>query len=213
MRFFNIIWEKIVGVFKDANLKPLDPVPTTNVALDLFPDDSAEADTLSKIAKVKVLTPVVETVQIGAVVESFGITAPNEKPTRHKQLTKNFHIEEFYCHDGVPVPDDMYLDVLELAENLQVLRDTIGKPIKIVSGYRHPEYNKKIGGARNSQHMLATAADIKVKGMGTEKLSSIIEAAITDGIMKKGGVGRYPSFTHYDTRGKNSRWRGTRSKS
>ena len=62
------------------------------------------------------------------------------------KLTKNFSLWEFRCRDGTDVPDEYMDNVRELAENLQVLRDKIGKPITVISGYRSPEYNKKIGG-------------------------------------------------------------------
>ena len=80
------------------------------------------------------------------------------------QLTKNFKLAEFKCADGVLPEDEHLVNCQELAENLQVLRDHIKKPIRVISGYRHPEYNRKIGGAKKSQHMFAKAADIKVKG-------------------------------------------------
>jgi uncharacterized protein YcbK (DUF882 family) len=35
-----------------------------------------------------------------------------------------------------------------------------GHPIRIVSGYRCPPHNKAVGGAKNSQHMYGSAADI-----------------------------------------------------
>ena len=128
------------------------------------------------------------------------------------QLTENFMVEEFACKDGTAVPFELYDNVSELANNLQVLRDELGKPIKIMSGYRSPEYNIRIGGARKSQHMQAKAADIRVKGIGPARLADKIEQLIAEGKMKKGGVGRYPTFTHYDVRGRNARWNGTRKK-
>ena len=39
------------------------------------------------------------------------------------------------------------------------------EPIRINSGYRSPQLNKKIGGAANSNHLTGCAADIKVSGM------------------------------------------------
>ena len=38
-------------------------------------------------------------------------------------------------------------------------------PIRINSGYRSPQLNRKIGGAANSNHLTGCAADIKVAGM------------------------------------------------
>ena len=212
MNFFSIVWMKIVNLFKEANLKPLDPVPVPvaePVVLELLPDIERLTE---DIERVKIAVPKMEVIQLDAVVASTDQPKEKVEPTRRRQLTKNFHIDEFACHDGTPVPEELYLNVLELAENLQVLRDAIGKPIKIMSGYRHLEYNKKIGGARKSQHMEALAADIKAKGIGPSKMADLIEDFISKDKLKKGGVGRYPTFTHYDVRGKNARWNGTRKK-
>lgn len=125
------------------------------------------------------------------------------------KLAENFSLHEFRCKDGTDVPEDLMVNVKELAENLQVLRDHIQKPIRIISGYRSPEYNKKIGGARKSQHMSAKAADIVISGMTPDEVKAVIVELIKDGKMKSGGIGLYTTFTHYDTRGRNSRWYGT----
>lgn len=124
------------------------------------------------------------------------------------KLSKNFNLQEFKCPDGV-LPEGEYLDnCQELADNLQVLRNHIGKPIRVISGYRHPAYNKKIGGAKKSQHMLAKAADIKVSGMAPAEVHATILKLIKAGEMKQGGLGKYSTFVHYDTRGTAARWSG-----
>ena len=124
------------------------------------------------------------------------------------QLTKNFSLWEFRCKDGTDVPDEYLENVKELAENLQVLRDYINKPIHVISGYRSPKYNRKIGGARRSQHMTAKAGDLIVKGMTPDEVKDAILQLIKEGKMKKGGIGLYTHFTHYDVRGFNRRWYG-----
>jgi hypothetical protein len=43
---------------------------------------------------------------------------------------------------------------------LDPLRGAYGKPIRVNSGYRSPEVNQAVGGARNSQHVRGEAADI-----------------------------------------------------
>ena len=126
----------------------------------------------------------------------------------HKQLTKNFKLSEFKCRDGTDVPEE-YMDyVQQLAENLQVLRHHIGKPIHVISGYRSPKYNTKIKGARRSQHMLAKAADIIVHGMKPKEVHQVILQLIKEGHLNKGGVGLYKYFVHYAIRGFNARWKG-----
>lgn len=125
------------------------------------------------------------------------------------KLTENFSLREFRCKDGSDVPEDLIENVQELADNLQVLREHIDLPIVVISGYRSPEYNKKIGGARRSQHMSAKAADIIVRDMTPKEVKEVIVQLIKDGKMKSGGIGLYTTFTHYDVRGRNARWYGS----
>jgi uncharacterized protein YcbK (DUF882 family) len=129
-----------------------------------------------------------------------------------QKLTKNFSLNEFKCRDGSSVPDELIENVQLLCENLQVLRDHIDKPVRIISGYRSPKYNQRIGGAKKSQHMVAKAADIKITGMSPSEVKNVILNLIKDGKMMKGGVGLYKTFTHYDVRGRNARWHGKGAK-
>ena len=52
-----------------------------------------------------------------------------------------------------------------LCEWLEVLRNKIGHPIVINSGYRSPQLNRKVGGAPTSNHLTGCAADIRTNGM------------------------------------------------
>ena len=122
------------------------------------------------------------------------------------KLTTNFSLEEFKCKDGSDIPNDVLPNIIELAKNLQVLRDYLGKSITINSGYRSPKYNAKIGGVKNSQHVKGKAADIVVKGMTPKEVALVIEGLIEKGKMKQGGLGIYPNFMHYDIRGVKARW-------
>jgi uncharacterized protein YcbK (DUF882 family) len=124
------------------------------------------------------------------------------------QLTPNFHLSEFACKDGTPVPEKYLDNVKLLAKNLQVLRDHLGKAIHINSAYRHPAYNKKAGGRPSSKHLFAQASDIRVTGVSSEEIRKTILLLIADGKMDEGGLGspKYTSFTHYDVRGHKARW-------
>jgi len=121
-------------------------------------------------------------------------------------MTNNFTLKEFECNDGSEMPSDVYLNIVKLAGQLQFLRDYTGKAIKINSGYRSPDFNAKIKGVKNSQHLLGKAADIRIEGMKPKEVHSIIEKLIGDGDMLQGGLGLYSSFVHYDFRGKKARW-------
>lgn len=122
------------------------------------------------------------------------------------KLTKNFNSDEFACKDGTKVPKQYFSNVKKLAENLQVLRDHLGKPIIINSGYRSPKYNKSVGGASASKHLLAEAGDIRVSGMTSKQVHSEILKLIAEGKMHNGGLGLYNNFVHYDVRKGVSRW-------
>ena len=91
------------------------------------------------------------------------------------RLTKNFLLSEFNSKDGAEMPPKVEANILILADNLQVIRDHIKTPIKINSGYRSPEHNKRIGGVKNSQHTKGKAADLKVETMTTKELYNKIE--------------------------------------
>lgn len=122
------------------------------------------------------------------------------------KITKNFSLDEFKCKDGSEIPNDVLPNIIELANNLQVLRDAIGKSITINSGYRSPKYNAKIGGVKDSQHVKGKASDLRVSGMTPKELAEVIEELIKRKKMKEGGIGIYPNFTHYDIRGTKARW-------
>jgi uncharacterized protein YcbK (DUF882 family) len=122
------------------------------------------------------------------------------------KLTNNFSLQEFNSKCGRDMPNKVMINIIELAKNLQVLRDAVNKPITITSGYRSPEHNAKVKGAKNSQHIFGTAADIKVQGMTPKEVALVIETLIKDGKMKEGGIGVYNSWVHYDIRGVKARW-------
>jgi uncharacterized protein YcbK (DUF882 family) len=123
------------------------------------------------------------------------------------KLTNNFTLQEFNSKCGRDIPNNVLPNIIQLAKNLQVLRDAVGKSISITSGYRSPQHNKKIGGAKDSQHVKGMAADIKVAGMTPKEVALVIEGLIESGKMKQGGIGIYASWVHYDIffGGKNKR--------
>lgn len=122
------------------------------------------------------------------------------------QITKNFHYLEFASKDGAKLPKELEANLVELVQNLQVLREYVGKKITINSGYRSPEHNKKIGGVKESFHVRAMAADIVVEGHTPKQVKEIIQHLILTGRMKEGGIGLYDTFVHYDVRGTKARW-------
>ena len=125
---------------------------------------------------------------------------------KRRRMSKYFKISEFNSKDGAKMPPEVKANILDLISNLDVIRETIGKPVIINSGYRSPKHNKEVGGASKSMHMVGKAADIHVPGMSTQELYRIIEQLIAKGKIVQGGVGLYPSWIHYDIRGNRARW-------
>lgn len=122
-------------------------------------------------------------------------------------MTKNFKISEFNCKCGCDMPNDVYLNIVKLANQLQRIRDEVRVPIKLTNAYRCEEHNSTIkGSSRRSQHILGKAADIKVKGMTPKEVFDVVESLINEGEVLQGGLSDYSTFTHYDFRGKKARW-------
>ena len=94
------------------------------------------------------------------------------------QFTPNFSLHELLVTEHRKFDDEQYNPSAAVIENLralsfnilQHLRDALGTPLKINSGYRCPSLNKAIGGAANSQHVTGQAADIIDLIHGNESL-------------------------------------------
>jgi uncharacterized protein YcbK (DUF882 family) len=104
------------------------------------------------------------------------------------------------------MPSDVLENVKELAYHLQRLRDKLDKPIKINSGYRCAKHNKKIGGAKRSQHVLGNAADIVVEDKKPIEVFNFVDKLQRLNMFKLGGLKVYNTFTHLDIRGIIARW-------
>ena len=118
--------------------------------------------------------------------------------------TAHFKVSEFKCHNGAEVPVKYYDNLQRLMCLLEEIRAACGNvPIHIQSGYRTKEYNAKQKGASpRSQHLTASAADIKVKGMSPADVYKLCDRLVG----ARGGVGKYKGFTHVDVRGYRARW-------
>ena len=119
------------------------------------------------------------------------------------QISNHFNLKEFECNDETQAVKVMP----ELVERLETLRelvsDHLGSDTALIinSGYRTPTYNRKIGGAKKSQHMEGTAADVSLPdGMSADNMAALAEQAGFD------GIGKYNTFVHVDVRGYNARW-------
>jgi len=108
-----------------------------------------------------------------------------------EQLTANFKVKEFACKDG---SNTILIDVDFVKNKLQRIREKIGVPIVITSGYRTIEHNKMKGGADSSYHLSGRAFDIVASGVSPHRMSQIAEELGVKGIIE------YNTFTHIDSR-------------
>lgn len=119
--------------------------------------------------------------------------------SRNRPLTRNFNLSEF-LHGNDPIPTGEILgNLTQLANRLQVIRDLLGKPILINSGFRSEAHNQAVGGAPHSQHLQGMAADIVVSGMPAHEVQAFLKNW-------SGGMGCYAHYTHVDIRPNRARW-------
>lgn len=111
---------------------------------------------------------------------------------------ENFKLVEFVRQGDSP-DNEQILNLIALANRLQLMSDILGKPITITSGFRSPQHNQKIGGAVGSLHLSGMAADIKVHGMKPDDVFN----RLTD--IWSGGLGVYDYHVHVDI-GPRRRW-------
>lgn len=84
---------------------------------------------------------------------------------------------------------------------LQPIRDKIGKPIIITSGFRCPKVNTLVGGKPNSQHLKGQAADFIIKGMTPNGIINRIKAM---GVEYDQLINEYDEWVHISfVKGKN----------
>lgn len=124
---------------------------------------------------------------------------------RNEYLTPNFKFGEFWSGDvrkgarSIEPPAKYVNRIIAMAEELQVVRDYIGSPIIITSAYRTPDWNKRVGGVKNSYHTQGLAVDIKVNGMPPYDLAVYV-AKLTD--FMGFGINIKKNFVHCDMRDK-----------
>lgn len=110
----------------------------------------------------------------------------------NEKIGKHFRVKEFACRDGSQV---VFIDEY-LVSILDILRNKIGRPIIITSGYRTAEQNKRVGGARYSYHMRGMAADIRADGMTAKELAKKLNEIVPN----ECGIIEYENWVHFDVR-------------
>jgi len=90
------------------------------------------------------------------------------------QLSKYFTLEEVINSqtatrrglDNTP-PEDVKINLALTCHSADAVREFLGKPMLVSSGYRSPAVNAAVGGAQRSAHMLGYALDFISPAFGT----------------------------------------------
>lgn len=124
------------------------------------------------------------------------------KYAAEKRLSPHFRVREFHSKND---PSDLVKVDERLLTLLENIRNHVGKPVHLNSGYRSPEYNATLKNASpRSQHCNGKAADIWVEGVTPKQIADIAECYLGS----SGGIGIYKNFTHVDVRTSCARWKG-----
>ena len=75
-----------------------------------------------------------------------------------------------------------------------------GRPLGITSGYRSPEHNKAVRGAKESFHMQGKAADIDMSGMSPEDRQKLVRELTQRGVTGFITYTNMPDALHVDAR-------------
>ena len=118
------------------------------------------------------------------------------KKNGNQAVSAHFKVNEFRCKNG---SDTVLIDE-GLVTILERIRSHFNASIHINSAYRPAAYNRKVGGAKSSQHIKGTAADIVVHKRTPLEVARFAES------IGVGGIGVYNSFTHVDNRAGKARW-------
>jgi len=117
----------------------------------------------------------------------------------------NRFLSDFRTHDSMPIDTDLLDLIYDIRESL----GSSGR-YQVISAYRSPKTNEMLrtrasdsGVAKDSQHLLGKAIDVRLVDV---KLSKLRDAALA---MQRGGVGYYAhsDFVHIDT-GAVRHWNG-----
>lgn len=97
-----------------------------------------------------------------------------------------------------PPPAALFKNMVETVKVADWLREKVGL-LRVLSGYRSPEYNAAVDGSDGSLHMEFNALDlVPPRGVTPVQLATL---ATKHFYARKMGIGIYPTFVHIDTRG------------
>ena len=111
--------------------------------------------------------------------------------------TKNFKVLEFACKCcGQNLIDQRVINMA------QTIREELGVPVRINSGYRCTEHNRRVGGVKGSKHTKGLAADLSCQ-LGADTMFEVVKKLHAQGKLPDLDYCiKYKTFIHIDCGGK-----------
>ena len=113
-------------------------------------------------------------------------------------MSRHFTQDETACKCGCGFDEQN----VELYAILDDLREHFNTPIKLTSGNRCAQHNRREGGSRYSQHIYGRAVDMKVKGIPPLEVHAYLDQLYPT----SKGLGLYHNRVHFDVRKRKARW-------
>lgn len=88
--------------------------------------------------------------------------------TREEMILSDYAVRHDINNEPTP---EIEINLKRVANWLEILREHIGAPIIVTSGYRCPYLNNAIGGSPHSAHIAGLAADIHTPAMTIKELA------------------------------------------
>lgn len=107
-----------------------------------------------------------------------------------KKLSDHFYTSEFACKCPNKLckykKENVIREVVSkrLLNVLEAIREKVGRPLRVSSGLRCKEWNKRVGGVRDSTHLAGLGVDIIV--LGSTDRYWLIFWALNQGIRRIG---------------------------
>ncbi len=96
-----------------------------------------------------------------ATLVASGNAGPRTRDALRAAIRRGGRCSQHFSFRSFRSPGDGWIRLHRtLARGLEAYRAELGGPVAIVAGYRDPAWTAAHGGARDSQHVLGTAADV-----------------------------------------------------